>query len=96
MSENARKRTGCPGGEYRHIAGHRILAHTDFQGYHESVVGHGKAYDSDALKETTGCHGKDNRILCLNNEVQAKNCNWNRQKDGVRKNFTGFDACFTC
>ncbi|PVI07196.1 glycoside hydrolase family 18 protein [Periconia macrospinosa] len=65
-------------------------------GYHELVVGHGKAYDSDALKETTGCHGKDNRILCLNNEVQAKNCNWNRQKDGVRKNFTGFDACFTC
>ncbi|KAI8933458.1 hypothetical protein NX059_010072 [Plenodomus lindquistii] len=53
-------------------------------GYHEILVGHGKTFDSDAFEQSTGCHGKDNRLLCLNNEVVAKNCNWNRKTDGSK------------
>lgn len=52
-------------------------------GYHEILVGHGKTFDSEAFEESTGCHGKDNRILCLNNELVGKGCNWNRNSDGV-------------
>ncbi|KAF2732643.1 hypothetical protein EJ04DRAFT_304974 [Polyplosphaeria fusca] len=53
-------------------------------GYHELLIGHGKTYDSEAFEQSTGCHGKNNRILCLNNELVQKNCGWNRNSDGSK------------
>jgi chitinase len=84
MSEKTRKETGCPGGNFTLVVGIFWIGLTQIVGYHDILVGHGKTFDSDAFEQSTGCHGKDNRILCLNNEVVPKNCNWNRNTDGVR------------
>jgi hypothetical protein len=53
-------------------------------GYHEMLVGHGKTFDSEAFEQSTGCHGKNNRLLCLNNELVGKNCGWMRNSDGSK------------
>ncbi len=91
MTEQERRNLGCPGGVSLLPRPRwypcRMTANvwTSVPGYHELLVGHGKVYNADTASEVDGCHGSLNRILCLSNEVVERNCNWNRNTDGVRK-----------
>ncbi|KAL5339135.1 hypothetical protein BJX70DRAFT_397914 [Aspergillus crustosus] len=57
------------------------------RGYHEILAGHEKTFASERRSRTTVCHGPQNRLLCLNNQAVARNCNrnWNRKRGGGKK-----------
>lgn len=64
---------------------YRLVLTNDYTGTYEVLVGHGKVFDSDTFHDVEGCHGKLNRLMCINNEVVTKNCHWNRNPDGVSR-----------
>lgn len=52
-------------------------------GFHEIVTGHGKVFDAEHAAVSSGCHGNQNRVLCMNNLMIANKCSWNRNSNGV-------------
>jgi len=53
-------------------------------GYHEIAVGHGRTFDGERQEVSSGCHGKENRVLCMHNMLIEDRCAWNRDGNGVR------------
>lgn len=52
-------------------------------GFHEIVTGHGKVFDAEHADLAPGCHGNQNRVLCMNNLIIENKCSWNRNSNGV-------------
>jgi hypothetical protein len=52
-------------------------------GYHELATGHGRVYDAEAFDVSSGCHGNQNRVLCMHNLIIEDTCVWNRDGKGV-------------
>jgi hypothetical protein len=62
-------------------------------GYHDiGMVGHGKVFDADRRATSSGCKGKQNRVLCIPNSMILNSCNWHRDNKGV----SGYDLFAHC